>query len=575
MKNLLRVNMTSGVISSQPLPEKYRMLGGRGLSSRVVLDEVPADCDPLGPMNKLVFAAGLLGGTYLSSANRLSVGGKSPLTGGIKESNAGGTTALRMAQMGYRAIIIEGQGKPGQLQYLLIGKNRLELRSAENLKGLGCFESARLLLQEWGAKAALALIGPAGEKLMNVAGIANTDQEGLPTRYSARGGLGAVMAAKGLKAIVILPEDRSQEPMDNPGLWKEASKKFHKLLQTTPLTSETMPKFGTALTMELINSLGAVPTRNFSTGQFEKADDIGGMRMREVILERGGEGTPTHACMPGCLVRCSNRYADKNGKLLNTPLEYETLGFLGANLGIGNLDTIARLNAICNDLGIDTIETGAAMAIAMEAGLAKFGDGAAAEDMLQQIKKCSAVGQVLGKGAVAAGKHWGVERVAAYKGQAPGAYDPRSLKVNGVTYATCPQGGDHTAGNGLFLKIDHLDPVGKVAISYNLQITSAWVDTLGLCTFVRGIHAADPELFPSLLNSRFGVNWTSKELEDLGKRVIASELEFNRLAGLGVTEAVPDFFKSEPLYPHNSVWDIPDQELNNIWYELGFPGSGA
>jgi len=571
MKNVLRVNMTSGIVSSQPLPEKYQLLGGRGLSSKVVLDEVPADCDPLGPMNKLVFAVGLLGGTYLSSANRLSVGAKSPLTKGIKESNAGGTTALRMAQMGYRAVIIEGQGKPGQLQYLIIGKDRLELRSAENFKGLGCFESARLLLEEWGAKAALALIGPAGEKLMNVAGIANTDMEGQPTRYSARGGLGAVMAAKGLKAIVILPDSRSQETMNSPEIWKEASKKFHHLLKTTPLTSETMPKFGTALTMELINSLGAVPTRNFSTGQFEKAEDIGGMKMRELILERGGEGTPTHACMPGCLVKCSNRYPDKDGKLLNTPLEYETLGFLGSNIGIGELDIISRLNAICNDLGADTIETGAAIAIAMEAGVAEFGDGAAAESMLQQIREGSAVGQVLGQGAVAAGKHWGIERVAAYKGQAPGAYDPRSLKVNGVTYATSPMGGDHTAGNGLFLKIDHLDPVGKVEISHNLQITSGWVDTLGLCTFVRGIHVADPELFPSLINSRYGVNWTAKDLEELGEQVITSELEFNRLAGLNATEAVPDFFKLQPLPPHNSVWDIPEEELKNIWSELGFP----
>ena len=543
------------------------------MSSRIVLDDVPADCDPLGPLNNLVFAVGILGGTLLSSANRISVGGKSPLTGGIKESNGGGTTAFRLARLGYRAVIIIGQAPADQLQYLVIGQGRLELRPADNLRGQGCFETARILQQEWGKKAALAIIGPTGEHKMNVAGIAHTDQEGLPTRYSARGGLGAVMGAKGLKAIVVLAEGQSEEPMAQPELWKETAKKFHAHLQSLPLTADTMPNFGTPLTMELIDSLGGVPTRNFTAGKFEKAAAIGGVRLREVILERGGEGTPTHACMPGCLVRCSNRYADQEGKLLNTPMEYETLGFLGANIGVGDLDTIARLNAICNDIGADTIETGAAIAIAMEAGLSGFGDGEAALDMLQQIESGSPIGQVLGQGAVAAGKYWGINRVGALKGQTVGAYDPRALKVNGVTFATSPMGGDHTAGNGVFLQIDHLDPVGKVEISYNLQVTSGWVDTLGICTFVRVVHAVDPDIFPALINSRCGSNWTAGELENLGETVLKSELEFNRRAGLSITEPMPEFFKSQPLTPHNSVWDVPDQEVANIWARLGFPAA--
>ena len=568
MQNILRVDMTSGSVRVEELPVEYKALGGRGLSSRLLLDEVPAQCDPLGPANKLVFTCGLLAGTYLSSANRISVGAKSPLTKGIKESNAGGVTALRLAQLGFRAVVIEGQANPKDFYYLIIDNGSYELRPASELIGKGCFETAQILHDKWGAKADIALIGPAGEQRMNLAGIAHTDVEGLPTRYSARGGLGAVMGSKGLKAIVILHPNNYTQTMVDSSLWKQTVIRYSKTLKSMEQTAVTMPKYGTALTMELIDSLGAVPTRNFSSGSFEKASEIGGVRMREVIMQRGGEGTPTHACMPGCLVKCSNRFADQAGKLVNTPMEYENLAFLGANLGIGDLDEIAKLNFLCNDLGVDTIETGAAIAVTLEAGLGKFGDSAAVEDLMLQIGRATDLGRILGQGAVVTGQHFGIKRVMAFKGQTIGAYDPRSLKVNGVTYATSPMGGDHTAGNGLALKIDHRDPKGKVEISFNLQITSAWVDTLGLCTFVRGTHAVDSTIFPDLLKARFGGDWTPEELEKLGRRIIGYELEFNRKAGLKDTEVMPEFIKTEKLAPYDSLWDIPDEELGDIWKSL-------
>ncbi len=561
--------MKSGAVSSQELPEKYRMLGGRGLSARILLDEVPADCDPLGPSNKLIFAPGLLAGTYLSSANRISVGSKSPLTGGIKESNGGGVTALRLAQLGYGALIIEEKPGPGEWYYLVVSEDQVVLKPAGDLVGLGCFAAARSLRQQWGNKAALAVIGAAGENRMNIAGIAHADQEGLPTRYSARGGLGAVMGAKGLKAIVILPAKQSRVSYADGNLWRELAMKYYANLRSNETTAVTMPKFGTALTMELVDSLGGVPTRNFSAGRFEKAGEIGGVRLREVILARGGEGDPAHACMPGCVVKCSNRYPDAEGKLLNTPMEYENNVFLGSNLGIGDLDTIGRLNYLCNDLGVDVIETGASMAVAMEAGLADFGDGSAAADMLQQIGQGTELGLKLGQGALRAGKFFGIGRVAAFKGQTIGGYDPRALKVNGVTYASSPMGGDHTAGNGIFVKTDHLDPAGKVELSRNLQITSAWVDSLGLCTFVRVIHTGDPEILPGLANARYGAAWDADDLTALGKRVLGWELEFNRRAGLEKTAAVPEFLRQDPLAPHNSVFDVPESELKEIWHELG------
>jgi aldehyde:ferredoxin oxidoreductase len=565
MLNLLRLDMTSGVVKQQPLPAAYHLLGGRGLCDRLLLDEVPADCDALGPANKLVFACGLLGGTLLSSMNRISVGGKSPLTGGIKEANGGGCTALRLAQLGYRAVVVEGQPPAGKWFYIVVGEGRAELIPAGDLAGLGCFETAALLRQRHDARAAVALIGVAGERLMNVAGIAHTDQEGLPVRYSARGGLGAVMGSKGLKAMVVLPARSSCTVMSDEGHWRETARKYYSLLRGNQVTSVNMPQYGTASTMEFINGLGGLPTRNFSAGQFEKAGDIGGTKMREEILARGGDGNPSHACMPGCIVKCSNRYPDKQGRLLNSPMEYENNVFLGANLGIGDLDEIARLNYLCNDLGVDVIETGAAIGLVMETGMASFGDSAAVSGLLRQVGLGTDLGEKIGRGAVRLGKVLGVNRVAAFEGQSIGGYDPRVLKVNGVTYASSPMGGDHTAGNGIFLRTDHLNPVGKVVASRDLQIFSAWVDSLGLCTFARVIHHDDPTIFPGLVNARYGTSWVGRDLEDLGKQVLRVELEFNRRAGLQSVETAPAFLAGEPLPPHNSVFDVAETELRGIW----------
>lgn len=565
MEHILRVNMTSGNCTSEDIPTEYRMLGGRGLNARILLEEVPPECDPLGESNKLIFSAGLLAGTYLSSTNRISVGGKSPLTGGIKESNGGGLTALRLAQLGYRALVIEGKGSPGDWWYLLIREEQVELKPALDLAGLGCFETARRLRTQWGEKAALAVIGPSGEMRMNVAGIAHTDKDGLPARFSARGGLGAVMGAKGLKAIVVLPPRTPFDGIANIGRWQELSQKYHEMLRSHHVTGDSLPRFGTAATMEFINSLGGMPTRNFSQGRFENADQIGGIRLREIILARGGAGNPSHACMPGCLVKCSNRYPDKEGKLLNAKMEYENNVFLGSNLGICDLDVIARLNHLCNDLGMDAIEVGASIAVAMEAGLASFGDGEAAKELLHQIGQGNELGMKLGQGAFLAGQDLGISRLAVFKGQTIGAYDPRALKVMGVTYATSPMGGDHTAGNGIFMETDHLDPAGKVEMSRNLQISSAWVDSLGLCTFVRVVHAMDPNLFPDLLKARYGIEWGEDDLALLGKKVIGYELEFNRLAGLAKAETIPAFIRKEPLSPHNSVFDVTDEDLLGMW----------
>jgi aldehyde:ferredoxin oxidoreductase len=559
--------MTTQQINREALPREYQLLGGRGLTSRILLDEVLPTCEPLGAKNKLVFAAGLLAGSKASSVDRLSIGGKSPLTGGIKEANGGGITALRMAQLGIRALIIEGQPSPGELYYLVIGEKGAKLHSAAHLKEKGVFDTAKILQEQWDKKIGLAIIGSTGEMQLNVAGIANADKDGCPSRYSARGGLGAVMGSKGLKAVVVLPGTKwRMMPVADQELWKQSVGAYHNLLQTLPATSKVFPLYGTAATLEHINALGGLPTRNFSAGQFEKAADISGQKMFDIIKERKGEGTTTHACMPGCIIRCSNRYADSNGKVLCEPMEYENNAFLGSNLGIGDFDEIAQLNNLCNDLGVDTIETGAAIAIAMEAKVLEFGDFKKTYELLLEVGRGSLLGRVIGQGTAVTAKVLGVSRVPVVKGQAMAAYDPRALKANGVTYATSPMGADHTAGNSVYSQINHTDPNGKVAHSRDLQIVVALIDTLGLCQFARPAYNASAQPIVEMINARYGTSFSNGDLLLMGREVLETELEFNRRAGFtSHHDRIPEFMHTEALPPTNSVWDVPDGEIDSIW----------
>ena len=278
----------------------------------------------------------------------------------------------------------------------------------------------------------------------------------------------------------------------------------------------------------MCNSFGALPTSNFSVGQFEEVETISGEYMRDVILERGGDGEPTHACMPGCTIRCSNNYADADGKSIVSPLEYETIGLMGSNLGIGDLDTIAKLNWMVNDLGLDSIEIGAALGVAAKAGLMEFGDGERAVELIDEIRQNTPLGRLLGSGATITGKVLGVEQVPAVKGQAMSAYEPRAIKGTGVTYATSPQGADHTSGLTIRAKINHLDPNGQAAISRTTQINMAGYDTLGACIFAGFGFAAAPETIRDLLNSRYDWNVGADILQVLGRESLKLEREFNR-----------------------------------------------
>lgn len=561
-----RININTQSLSREPVPAHWDTLGGRGLLAQILVDEVPATCDPLGSHNKLIFAPGLLVGHMLSSCDRISVGGKSPLTGGVKESNAGGSTGLQLTHLGIKALIVEGRpaGQHGW-HILRLNAQGASFEPADDLIGLGVYETGCRLQERYGTKVAIALIGPGGEMQLASAGIQNLDKDGIPSRINARGGLGAVMGSKGLKAIVIDSSQGSKPSIARPEAFRAAQKAFNQALLNHPQTA-VYRDYGTASLVRLTNTLACLPTRNFSAGQFEGAEAIGGEVMRETILRRAGEGDPAHACMAGCVIRCSNIFAGEDGKSLVSPLEYETIGLMGSNLGIADLDTIARLNYEVNDLGLDSIEIGAALGVACDAGLLQFGDGRRALELMEEIRQGTPLGRMLGSGAGLTGRALGVRRVPVVKNQAISAYDPRAIKGTGVTYATTPQGADHTAGLTVRAKIDHTSPKGQAAVSLNAQLNNAGYDTLGACVFAGFGFAASPESIRDLLNARYDWDLDTDILQALGRRTISLEREFNRQAGFtSADDRLPEWMTEEPLAPIDSVFDVANEDLDTIY----------
>jgi aldehyde:ferredoxin oxidoreductase len=560
-----RIDVREQSLNLEPVPETWQRLGGRALIARILVDEVPGTCEPLGVYNKLLFTPGLLVGHMLSSCDRISIGGKSPLTGGVKEANAGGTTGLQMAYLGIKALILENKPAGQGWWVLRLSTQGASFEPADDLVGTGVFEAAPRLLARYGDKVAIALIGPGGEMGMLTAGIQNLDKEKLPSRIAARGGLGAVMASKGIKAIIFDAQGGRKPPLGDPSAYKDAQKAFTQALLAHPQTA-VYRDYGTAAVGRMAQGFGALPTRNFSVGQFEGFETVSGEYMREVILERGGDGEPTHACMPGCSIRCSNNYADANGKSLVSPLEYETIGLMGTNLGISDLDMIARLNWEVNDLGLDSIDIGAALGVAAEAGLMGFDDGQNALKLIQEIRKGTPLGRILGHGAFMTGKVFGIEHVPVVKRQAMSAYEPRAIKGTGVTYATSPQGADHTSGLTIRAKVDHLDPKGQAALSRTIQINNAGYDSLGACLFAGFGFSTAPETIRDLINARYGWDVGMDFLQVLGKASLKLEREFNRRAGFTqADDRLPEWMTREPLPPHNTIFNVPEEDLDGVF----------
>ncbi|MDI6824148.1 MAG: aldehyde ferredoxin oxidoreductase C-terminal domain-containing protein [Bacillota bacterium] len=555
----------------------HGLLGNRGLIAIIAQGEIDPLGHPLGAGNRLIVATGPLAGTAVSSAARISVGGKSPLTGGIKEANGGGEAGRALASLDLRAIIVEGlppRGPDGKapLRLLVVSEEGAHLEEAGALAGKGTYETAALLRSWYGERAALLIIGPAGEMRLPTAGVFATDPDGQPGRACARGGMGAVMGAKGLKAIVIVPGNHRPKPAQ-PERFRKAAAEFHRLLRETPQTGKFYREYGTAYSVGALNALGAMPTRNFTVGSFEHADALSGERLRELMLERGGK--PVHACMRGCIIQCSNVYVDGTGRPLVSPLEYETLVLMGSNLGIGDPDQIARLNYLANDIGVDTIETGAAIGLLMGEGEVPFGDGATVARLLEEIRRGSAIGRLIGCGAATVGRALGTPRVPVVKGQSFAAHEARAVKGMAITYGMTPMGADHSTGVTFRAKVDHSRPEGQMELSRDTQVRVAAYDALGFCLFVTPAVGPRPEVTVELLNAMYDLSLPPDYITDLGKWVILTERAFNLAAGLGPAhDRLPEFMYTEPLPPTGLVVDIPQEDLDRYW-EAEYWGTSA
>ncbi|MCL5957959.1 MAG: aldehyde ferredoxin oxidoreductase [Chloroflexi bacterium] len=563
---VLRVDAATGQVQAQALPPQYEGWSNRGLIAKILDEEVPATCNPLEKRNKLIFATGVLAGLGVSSAERLSVGAKSPLTGGVRESNAGGVAARALVRHGIRAVVVENKAEKGNWWLLRIGRDGCEILPAGDLKGLGNYALVEALRERFGQRIATISIGPAGERLYTSAGVFVTDMNGWPSRAAGRGGLGAVMGSKGLKAIVVSQDGDYRIPIRDQVAFNKARQDFVEALKQSPVTAELYPKYGTAGVIPAMQTVGGLPTRNFTSGNFSEFEEIGGERLHDLIVARGGEGTPTEPCMPGCIIRCSNIVADAQGKAVVAPLEYETIALLGSNLEIGDLDQIALMNRLCNDYGIDTVEIGGAIGVAMEAGLEKFGDADGALRLLREAGEGTILGRVLGQGVVVTARVLGISRVPAVKGQGMPAHEPRALKGMGVTYSMSPMGADHTTAPTIRASIDHHKPDGQVDLVRGLQTTIAAYDSLGFCLFVLPAVGKSPQITVDLLNAVYGTNHEPDYISQLGREILRTERAFNTRAGLTeASELVPEFLREETLPPNNLVFDIPEEEMAKFW----------
>ena len=555
---ILKLDMTHNKIIEEKLSDDFTW-GGRGLVDHLLTQNMNPNSHPLSADSVFVLACGMLAGTSAPNSSRISVGGKSLLTGGIKEANSGGTAGDIMGRLGVMAVMAKGKSQNPKL--LIINSQGAKLEDASFVSGLKNYEACKKLREKYGGKISIVLTGPAGEKGMANSTVAVSDVQGRPARHAARGGIGAVMGAKGLKAILLDGKGCQSRDPKNPEAFKQAVKNAVKIINSMQVGKDLRAE-GTATWIDPCDYTGEMPTLNHTLGAWNKKNAINGPALAKTVTERGGQ--MGHACMPGCVVRCSNTYMGPDGEFITSALEYETLAMMGSNLGIDDLDIIAKLDRYCDELGIDTIETGNTLGALNHAGMFDFGDGQKALEYIREIEKATPLGMILGSGTETACKVFGIDRVPAIRGLGIPAHMVRSQKGRGVGYATSPQGADHTAG---FVPHNPLSPHGNAERSRYSQISMAAFDSLGMCwfTFINGSH----DLLCPMINALYGFHWDTRQYLKMGEDMIRMEIAFNRKAGLGPEqEKLPQWLKEESLPPTNARFDVPDEDYEKVWKDF-------
>lgn len=576
---------------------KYQTLAGRAFTSTIVAKEVKPTCHPLREFNKLVISPGLLAGTLAPSSGRLSVGGKAPLTATIKEANAGGLTATKLARIGVKGIILEGTPSPAIDDWysLIIRKNKCEIIKTNEYAGIGLYDLIAKIWKDFPTKPGIIGCGIAGQHLLRGAGVFGNNIENTdPGRYAGRGGLGAVLGSKRIVAIISDDIDGQAPKPEDKDRFDRGRKMLAKALLDHPVTGRLkdekgepfggLKNYGTNILQNIVNEAGALPYRGFRAGQSDGAAKISGEAVQELVdktsekFGKEAEGKYGHPCHPGCVMACSNVVPyEKTGKLHVAPLEYESAWALGTNLAIDKLQDVAELNRLCNDLGLDTIETGNTIAMLMDSGFIEFGDGKGAIKALKEMyKPDSMLGRLIGSGALIAGKTLGVTRIPVVKGQALPAYDPRPIRGIGVTYATSTMGADHTAGYtiaaevlGIKGKVTDPRKLKKAELSRNFQATTAYIDSTGYCLFIAFCILDDDDGWNGMEDSVNGFLGKEIDITEYGKDILRKERDFNLRAGFtSKDDRLPEFFLNEPLPPHNVTFDVSDKELDKVYEGL-------
>lgn len=563
MGKILRVNLSEGTTAVEALDRQKAMdyVGGRGLGTRFLLDEVDPACDPLSPENKLIFLTAPLTGTGTPTGARYMVVTKSPLTGALTCSNAGGQFPAMLKKAGLDGIIFEGRAeKP---VYLWVEEGRAELRSAQHLWGRDTHETDRLLRQETRKEARTAVIGPAGERGVLFASVMN-DKD----RAAGRSGVGAVMGSKNLKGVAVFGTQKV--PIHDPEGFKKVVKEI--MAGFKEQTKDGPPPlriYGTPITSTGTQNVGAYPTRNFQQGTFEHWQDIGGEALTEKYLVRA------KACF-SCPIACGRvtRVAEGPFQGEGEGPEYETVYALGSNCGVRDLAAVIKANYICNEMGMDTITMGATIACAMEMfekGILDektvgrplpFGDAEAMVDMVRKTAAREGFGNDLALGSLRLAAKYGCPELAMVsKGQEFAGYEPRAEKGMGLAYATSPIGASHMRGDpayieiiGVPLLVDPLTWEDKPQIVKDWQDVFALIDSAGLCVFfsVRNLVTKTKDIRPvrilELLNTTTGAGYTMESLMTAAERIINAERIFLNKAGLDAKDdTLPPRMTREPM----------------------------
>lgn len=546
MGRLLRIDLSTKKVTVETWPDEIRSKfpGGRGLGAYIIHKEVGPATDPLGPDNRLVFAVGPLTATKIPTSGRFSVSTKSPLTGTIFDSNSGGIWGVRFKKCGYDGLIV--QGRADKPVYIKITDDLVEINDAREYWGSDVHDTTSKLLREAGDDGySVACIGQAGENQVKLAAIMNDRNRAL-----GRGGVGAVMGAKNLKAVLV--KGTKKVPVADRDKLDFVLYETNKWIKANPITSQGLPDFGTPVLVNLFNEMGIFPARNFQDSQFESAGKISGETLADTLTVKK---TGCYACP----IQCTRITRTKNNT--GEGPEYESIWSLGAQCGISDLETIAEANYLCNRLGLDTISVGVTIGFAMElqekgvynTGL-NFGDADKLLNLITDIALRKGTGADLAEGTRSLAAKWGGQDFAMQvKGLELPAYDPRGVQGMGLGFATSNRGGCHLRAYmvgpealGVPKMVDRFATSGKAGLTIFYQNINAAVDSLILCRFL-GL-AVSEEYFARLLSAVTGETYQPQDLHIIGERIWNLERLFNLREGFArPDDTLPPRLLQEPV----------------------------